>query len=271
MVICAVFNCNSNSDKKLKRNMNDSSFKETKFFRFPKNKEIAKIWIQKCGRKDKFNIQSSYICSKHFVQEHYRRNLQHELLNYSPKNSKKLKDDAVPTENLPSAIESKSSETVSERLGRYIKKQRQETVTNILKIDNQIENLDCVEVHTNDEVQEKNSKCDQSTSTEDLNECKPKSPTKEQLKNDNKMLSKQCYFLKQENDCLKNIFTPNQRKKMAKKGNRVKWNIEDISESIAIYSSGPKAYRLLLKKKYPFPAVSTLKKWVSKIDINPGC
>ncbi|XP_055372764.1 uncharacterized protein LOC129606452 [Condylostylus longicornis] len=96
MVICAVFNCNSNSDKKLKRNMNDSSFKQTKFFRFPKNKEIAKIWIQKCGRKDKFNIQSSYICSKHFVQEHYRRNLQHELLNYSPKNSKKLKDDAVP-------------------------------------------------------------------------------------------------------------------------------------------------------------------------------
>lgn len=104
MVICAVANCNSNSNKKLKRNLNAQSDVVVKFFRFPiKEDDLCKIWIQKCCRKDKFNVANAYICSKHFKAEHYVRNLRHELLNYSPKNSKKLKLHAVPTEELPSS------------------------------------------------------------------------------------------------------------------------------------------------------------------------
>ena len=38
--------------------------------------------------------------------------MQHELLNYSPKNSKKLKPDAVPTENLNLSLERPSGSGV---------------------------------------------------------------------------------------------------------------------------------------------------------------
>lgn len=79
----------------------------------------------------------------------------------------------------------------------------------------------------------------------------------------------ECHRLKTENGCINKIFTPRQRKKLQCQ-KRIKWELEDIAQAIAIFASGPKAYRLLLKKKYPLPAVSTLKTWASKIDVNPG-
>lgn len=57
-------------------------------------------------------------------------NLQHELLNYSPKNSRKLKTDAIPTENLPSS--KALTESIIKRQDRQEKKQRKEIVNNIL-------------------------------------------------------------------------------------------------------------------------------------------
>ena len=86
----------------------------------------------------------------------------------------------------------------------------------------------------------------------------------------NKKLMQDCHFLRTENECIKNIFTPGQIKKMKYQGKRIRWHANDISQAISIYASGPKTYRLLLKKKYPLPAVSTLKKWAQKIDIAPG-
>ena len=114
MAICSVFNCKSNNDKRLKRNTEESVRKETKFFRFPKDKAMAKIWIHKCRRNDKFNITNSYICSKHFTADDYKRNFQHELLQYSPKNSKKLKEDAIPSLNLPYNLNEVAGETSRE-------------------------------------------------------------------------------------------------------------------------------------------------------------
>lgn len=90
------------------------------------------------------------------------------------------------------------------------------------------------------------------------------------MKKQNQQLMQECYLLRKENECMKEIFTPGQIKKMEHQGKRQRWDANDISQGIALYSSGPKAYRLLLKKKYPFPAVSTLKKWAQKIDIDPG-
>lgn len=90
------------------------------------------------------------------------------------------------------------------------------------------------------------------------------------LMKDNKRLMKKCHQLEQENSYVKQIFTAGEWKKIQNQGKRVQWKVDDISQAIAIYASGPKAYRLLLKKKYPFPAVSTLRNWASKININPG-
>lgn len=67
-----------------------------------------------------------------------------------------------------------------------------------------------------------------------------------------------------------NIFTPGQIKKLLNPELRPTWSFTDISNAISIYSSGPRAYRQLLKKKYPLPAISTLKAWTKKIKIKPG-
>lgn len=50
----------------------------------------------------------------------------------------------------------------------------------------------------------------------------------------------------------------------------MKWSADDTAHCIAIHSSGPRAYRLLLKKQYPLAAVSTLRAWSKKIQIQPG-
>lgn len=83
--------------------------------------------------------------------------------------------------------------------------------------------------------------------------------------------------MKQENEELKNeikafkkIFTPNQIRKLKNPKKRITWTIDDISRAIVIHSAGARAYRLLLKKGYPLPAVSTLRAWCKKIKLEPG-
>jgi hypothetical protein len=49
-------------------------------FRFPKNPEIYKKWVQKCRRGDKWNPKTSVICSEHFTQDSFVRDLKAELL-----------------------------------------------------------------------------------------------------------------------------------------------------------------------------------------------
>ena len=130
MVICAVYGCNSNNDNRLKRNINESTRETMKFFRFPKEENFIKIWIQKTGRKDKFKTETSYICSKHFTADDYARNLKHELLNYSPTNSKKLIFDAVPSLNL---LASGSKTTIdNKRYERQQKRKSKQTIQYLL-------------------------------------------------------------------------------------------------------------------------------------------
>lgn len=66
------------------------------------------------------------------------------------------------------------------------------------------------------------------------------------------------------------IFTKGQLKKMERPSKRMRWSEEDISNAITVHAAGPRSYRLLLKKGFPFPAVITLKKWCAKIELYPG-
>lgn len=93
---CAV--CKCNSDNQSKKNPCD---KTIKFYRFPKNSDLYKQWLNATKRKDKVNLKNAVICSKHFLESDYKVNLKHRLLNYTPKNYRGLKDDAVPSQNLP--------------------------------------------------------------------------------------------------------------------------------------------------------------------------
>lgn len=76
--------------------------------------------------------------------------------------------------------------------------------------------------------------------------------------------------LERERQAMERIFTRAQMKKIISPDVRPRWSIEEVSKAIILHSAGPRAYRLLLKNKFPFPAVSTLRKWLAKIQIYPG-
>ncbi|GAB6030066.1 hypothetical protein CHUAL_005747 [Chamberlinius hualienensis] len=86
------------------------------YHRFPKKDEIKKLWVRKCGRSDQFNTGASYICSDHFEDDDYERDLRAELLNLPPK--KKLKSETVPSRNLPAASCQSRSEERKHRLSQ---------------------------------------------------------------------------------------------------------------------------------------------------------
>ncbi|KYM98589.1 THAP domain-containing protein 2 [Cyphomyrmex costatus] len=93
MVACAVKACN-NSYRKTVRMKGE----KIKFFRFPKDPEIAAKWIEVCRKN--VNITHGRICSTHFERWCYEKSAQQIALNYSPVRSRKLKLDAIPTLHL---------------------------------------------------------------------------------------------------------------------------------------------------------------------------
>lgn len=77
-------------------------------------------------------------------------------------------------------------------------------------------------------------------------------------------------FLAKEKAAIEKIFSPRHLQKLTGGCKRLKWTAEDIAKAIVLYASGPRAYRLLLKRGHPYPAVSTLKAWKKKFQIFPG-
>ena len=71
---------------------------EAMYHRFPKDLAKQKVWIQACKRQGKIPVSTARVCSTHFKEEDYQRDIQHELLNLPPR--RLLKDTAIPTLNL---------------------------------------------------------------------------------------------------------------------------------------------------------------------------
>ncbi|CAH0546285.1 unnamed protein product [Brassicogethes aeneus] len=81
--------------------------------------------------------------------------------------------------------------------------------------------------------------------------------------------TKEIKELKNQLDGVKKFFSKNQINKLNNQ-KRIKWSVNEISSAITMYFAGPRAYRLSLKKGYPYPAVSTLKEWLRKKQIEQG-
>ncbi|XP_065219890.1 uncharacterized protein LOC135845326 isoform X2 [Planococcus citri] len=79
---------------------------ELKFHRFPKDPDMRREWVRKCGRKERFNPDTGTVCSDHFIPEDYQRDLRAELLGLGD-DKKRLLPDAVPHKNLPPEIQRK--------------------------------------------------------------------------------------------------------------------------------------------------------------------
>lgn len=123
---CAVYGCHSDNESK------KNPCPNVKFFRFPKIGELCKKWIHATGRKDKFNVKTSYVCSKHFAESDFKINLRHKLLNYTPKCYRPLEDHAVPNLKLPYGVHAKPAEAASGRDASIKKRQRKQLVDELL-------------------------------------------------------------------------------------------------------------------------------------------
>ncbi|XP_050433443.1 uncharacterized protein LOC126841160 [Adelges cooleyi] len=95
---CAVVGCRNNlkATKRAGRNVS--------YHIFPKNPQRRNAWVQVIKRPTKFNVDSSYVCSEHFVPNDFECNsLKEELLNIKVK--RQLKKTAVPSVNMTASIE----------------------------------------------------------------------------------------------------------------------------------------------------------------------
>ena len=73
--------------------------KGVSYHRFPQDPNTRHQWMVACWRTDKvINPRTAFVCSNHFREEDFERDLQNELLGLPLK--KKLKKGSVPSQNL---------------------------------------------------------------------------------------------------------------------------------------------------------------------------
>lgn len=87
---CAVVGCNSTHRK--------TKGGPIRYHRFPGDSKTRACWVQACG-KQFLNCATARICSRHFGDESYERDVQHELLGLPTRC--RLKKGALPDRNLP--------------------------------------------------------------------------------------------------------------------------------------------------------------------------
>lgn len=87
---CAVVGCNSTHRK--------TKGGAIRYHRFPGDSKIRAKWLQACG-KQLTNCATARICSRHFTDEWYERDVQHEILGLPTRC--RLKRGAIPEKNLP--------------------------------------------------------------------------------------------------------------------------------------------------------------------------
>ncbi|XP_050723831.1 uncharacterized protein LOC127002185 isoform X2 [Eriocheir sinensis] len=77
-----------------------------RFHRLPKDQELRRKWMEICDIKDCYSRADSigYVCSRHFENSAFERNIKYELLGLPvPPNNIKFKHGAVPTLHLPNS------------------------------------------------------------------------------------------------------------------------------------------------------------------------
>lgn len=110
MVLCAMISCPSHNKKLKKKASNGNQIVEkVHFYRFPRDKILCDIWVGKCQRETPFNVQNARICSLHFKEDDFERNLRLELLSFPYATKKILKAGSIPTDTVPSKSKCKKN------------------------------------------------------------------------------------------------------------------------------------------------------------------
>lgn len=275
MVNCAVSGCNN-----YYRNTKGT---DIKYFRFPKDREISHKWLAACWRADKVNLRNATVCSIHFEPDSFEIPLKCQLLNYLPKTVRLLRDNAVPTLNLPGKPHKVKSS--SERSLRMAKRKHKEEINNILLEEikkNSFESTSLQENCANDKVLDVGNQAafspirntlQEDCENENIEILRKKVASLEnanyELRKENQEMKQKIQEMKQQKlspykevkKILSKVFTPGQIKKlMNPEIKNIHWFPQDIESAISLQSVSPKAYRYLRIKGFPLPSLSTLRR-----------
>src|SRR6218665_2540380 len=273
---CAVASC--------KNTWRTGATKSLSFHKFPKDDRLVKVWISRCCRKDPFNARTSVICSEHFEDDQFIRDLKKELLGDAVKARHILKDDAVPVRKLPY----KTSPVKSPgRTGRTTKRRAKVSLDELLadttEASDQSMNSNAIDPS---ESNSKDAGCQSCTSLQA--ECdRLQKKLEEQLKNQtaerNRLQNRICFWrdIARKNKTsvyptkvehsLKRIFSPGQISCLQNGKKAIRWSKEDILHALELRTVSQKAYVYLRSnKQVPLPGVSTLRRWVGGFSCRPG-
>ncbi|KAK4303435.1 hypothetical protein Pmani_024548 [Petrolisthes manimaculis] len=104
--------------------------------RFPKDEEVQCKWIHLCKRDGEVNPSHARICSRHFEESAYERNIKYELLGLPvPSNQRRLNSGALPTLHMPTTSEGVASgaileDTEERRIGKRQRLQDSDSTEN---------------------------------------------------------------------------------------------------------------------------------------------
>lgn len=243
----------------------------------------------KCKRKDDFNPEVSRICSDHFTEEDYQRDLRNELLQLSSR--KILKKNAIPSKNLPlEKAEMNSASAVSLRLvNRNVRKRALKRMKDLSPTKKQKKQIieDCSFEYSGQimserikELEEENfklknhiSKLEKKVKLMSINSDRQKKLLICKINFLKRNLEKS--FQKKTSERVKSvlgkILSPSQIK-MLIDGKRIsKWNEQDITNAISLRAVSTKCYAFLRNRMgMPLPSISTLKRWCRNIDFSEG-
>ncbi|XP_073829694.1 uncharacterized protein [Musca autumnalis] len=96
------------------------------------------------------------------------------------------------------------------------------------------------------------------------------SETLRALKKENKQLKEEVEECNIAINAIRKIFTENQVRKLKQHNNSVQWLWPEVASSLALYATGPRAYRHLHRTGFPIPALSTLQRWTSTLIPKEG-
>lgn len=285
---------------------------------FPKDENVRKIWIQRCKRGGKWNSKSCHVCSNHFGEDDYERDLKSELLGLPPK--KKLKKTAVPNLNLivnknleKSIDKQKRDNQREERLKRKTSKQLVATILNAegseQEVEKSVESEQNVETNFTNDFSNNNStlpvnqgisychhlhdfegqkdlmenrikfleqenstlkrKCEEITLSR--NQLMKKIKTLHSDLESSKILDKNELTVTKIMELMSPAFTRTQIEKLIFNKKKVLWKNEDICRAFTLRYLGKRSYLYLRNElKVPLPAISTLQRWASKLEIRNG-
>lgn len=271
---CAVATCQNNGRTSKERGII--------LHTFPKDIIRQRRWVHLCRREDKIVPKNSVVCSEHFNEDDYERDLKAELLKITPKRI--LKSTAEPHLKLPWSTENKCAVG---RVDRLTRKHNKQLVDELLVIEGAIHETSQNILQQSYDQQNANLIADNILDGKQEEELE----TMSNFLKENQLLKLEVISLKSENSLLKQklaalenkitqleersekfetIFTTCQ-KQLLVTGKCIKWSPDDIAKAVTLRALSRKSYDYIkYNLRYPFPSECTIKRRLSEVKCSPG-